>query len=312
MKNFVSGLGLKTKQLIDTSPGGLSNFTTATGIKKIIEVIVANEHLELYDMSIMTNPREHNNVSVVVLRSGKSTKSPEDKLGEEDLFMEVDLEIKENQKTSEEDTQKMVDKEKPKEPNPTIKLPYPSRSKKKDQHEIFLEKFLEIFKRLEIKIQFYEALKQMPIYAKIMKDIISKNCTIDTEPILLTETYNAILQGMKILVKKKDNGSVTIPYIIKDRNFKKELIDLGESVSLMPLSIYRKLGKGIVQDIMMTLQLADHSIKRPYGIVEDVLVKIDKFVFPVDFIILEMPEDEEIPPILGKTFPRNREMHDRH
>lgn len=52
----------------------------------------------------------------------------------------------------------------------------------------------------------------------------------------------------------------------------------------------------------MTLQFADPSVKRPYGIVEDVLVKIDKFVFPIDFVILEMPEDEEIPLILGRPF----------
>ncbi|XP_050900375.1 uncharacterized protein LOC127107138 [Lathyrus oleraceus] len=70
----------------------------------------------------------------------------------------------------------------------------------------------------------------------------------------------------------------------------------------MPLSIYKKLGLGEVQDTRMTLQFADHSMKRPYGITTDVLVKIDKFVFPVDFVILEMPEDEEIPLILGRSF----------
>jgi hypothetical protein len=70
----------------------------------------------------------------------------------------------------------------------------------------------------------------------------------------------------------------------------------------MPLSIYKKLELGEVQDTHMTLQFADHSMKRPYGIAIDVLVKIDKFVFPVDFVILEMPEDEEIPLILGRPF----------
>jgi hypothetical protein len=70
----------------------------------------------------------------------------------------------------------------------------------------------------------------------------------------------------------------------------------------MPLSIYKRLGIGKVQDTRMTLQFADHSVKRPYGVVEDVLVKIDKFVFPVDFVILEMSEDEEIPLILGRPF----------
>ncbi|XP_058784157.1 uncharacterized protein LOC131658924 [Vicia villosa] len=109
-------------------------------------------------------------------------------------------------------------------------------------------------------------------------------------------------KGMKISVKKKDRGSVTIPCNIGDRSFKKALIDLGASVSLMPLSIYKRLGIGKVQDTRMTHQFADQSVKRPYGVVEDMLVKIDKFVFPVDFVILEMPEDEEIPIILGRPF----------
>lgn len=91
-----------------------------------------------------------------------------------------------------------------------------------------------------------------------MKYIISKKCTIGTEPILLTETYSSILQGMKILVKKKDRGSVTIPCTIGDIKFKMTHIDLGASVSLMPLSIYRKLGIGTVQDTRMTLQFVDH------------------------------------------------------
>ena len=76
---------------------------------------------------------------------------------------------------------------------------------------------------------------------------------------------------------------------------------MGASVSLLPLSIYKKLGIGTVQDTRMTLQFAN-SVKWPYGVVEDVLVNIDKFVFLVDFVILEMPKDEEIPLILGRLF----------
>ncbi|XP_050890014.1 uncharacterized protein LOC127095355 [Lathyrus oleraceus] len=159
-----------------------------------------------------------------------------------------------------------------------------------------------MFKKLEINIPFYEALEQMSIYAKFMKDIISKKRSTNIDPIILTETCSVILQGMKIPVKKKDKGSVIIPCIIGDIKFKKALIDLGASVSLMPLSIYKKSGIGTVQDTRMTLQFVDRSVRRPYGIMEDVLVKIDKFVFPVDFVILEMPEDEVIPLILDRPF----------
>ncbi|XP_050889196.1 uncharacterized protein LOC127094398 [Lathyrus oleraceus] len=251
----------------------------------------------------MTNPREHNNVSVVTTRSGKSHEVLEETAEDEDQLIEVDLEIKENEAVREElVAQKEVGKEKVTEPKSVIKLPFLARNKKKGQNEKNFEKFLELFKKLEINIPLLEALEEMPTYAKFMKDIISKRRTIDTNPIILTETCSAILQGMKIPMKKKDRGAVTIPCTIRDRSFKKALIDLGGSVSLMSLSIYKKLGIGVVQDTKMTLQFADHSIKKPYGIVEDVLVKINKFVFLVDFVILEMPEDEEIHLILGRPF----------
>ncbi|XP_050896934.1 uncharacterized protein LOC127103746 [Lathyrus oleraceus] len=142
----------------------------------------------------------------------------------------------------------------------------------------------------------------MPIYAKFMKDIISKKRSIETEPVILTERCSAILQGLKIPLKKKDKGAVTIPCAIGDRTFNKALIDLGAGVSLMPLSIYKKLGINSVKDTRMELQFADNSMKKPHGIATDVLVRIDKFVFPVDFVVLDMPEDEEIPIILGRPF----------
>ncbi|XP_050900114.1 uncharacterized protein LOC127106859 [Lathyrus oleraceus] len=194
---------------------------------------------------------------------------------EEDGLLEVDLAIKET-KNQDEEVVLMPVKEKEKVPKPIIKLPYPPRQKKKDQHEFFFERFLEMFKKLEINIPFSEALEQMPIYAKFMKDIISKKRSTDIDPIILTETCSVILQGMKIPLKKKDRGSVTIPCIIGDRKFKKALIDLGASVSLMPLSIYKKLGLGTVQDTRITLQFANRSIRRPYGIVEDILKDASK------------------------------------
>ncbi|XP_058725613.1 uncharacterized protein LOC131596895 [Vicia villosa] len=251
----------------------------------------------------VTNPRDNNHVNAMTTRSSKSNDKPEKNSDEEDMLIEVDVEIKENEVVSQEATgDERVVKEKTVTPKPAVKLPFPTRNKKKEQHEKNFEKFLEMFKKLELNIPFLEALEQMPTYAKFMKDIISKKRIIESDPIILTETCSAILQGMKILVKKKDRGSVTIPCTIGDRSFKKALIDLGASVSLMPLSIYKRLGIGKVQDTRMTLQFADQSVKRPYGVVEDVLVKIDKFVFPVDFVILEMPEDEEIPIILGRPF----------
>ncbi|XP_075479313.1 uncharacterized protein LOC142520196 [Primulina tabacum] len=80
------------------------------------------------------------------------------------------------------------------------------------------------------------------------------------------------------------------------------LCDLGASINLMPLSVLRKLGLGEPKPTRMSLQLADRSVKYPRGLIEDVLVKVDKFIFPVDFVVLDMEEDIEMPLILGRPF----------
>ncbi|XP_050897217.1 uncharacterized protein LOC127104044 [Lathyrus oleraceus] len=377
MQNFVNGLRMKTKQLIDTVAGGSTNFTTATRIKKLIEAIAANEHLELYDRSVsqpkgiidlklanqvvkmedqitaeverrlkkmtldtqtvaqvqpvqpiqavsceicggphfamhcvataqqveeinflkqnnpysntynpgwknhpnfswkdqqgnaqkqmptqyqsqpqqqyrpqqqqpyqqqqfhpsqqqfqqqvprkadweiaiekmatqssqfqvetksalpsatVTNPREHNNVSDVTTRSGKAKEVPEKDDEQEDQLLEVDLEIKENEVVSEKVTVfEPVAKEKVSESKSVVKLPFPTRNKKKEKHEKNFEKFLEMFKKIEINIPFLKALEKMPSYAKFMKDILSKKRSTDTDSIVLTETCSAILQEM--------------------------------------------------------------------------------------------------------------------
>ena len=62
------------------------------------------------------------------------------------------------------------------------------------------------------------------------------------------------------------------------------------------------MGLGEVKPTTISLQLADRSIKYPRGVIEDILVKVDKFIFPADFIVLDLDEDEEIPLILGRPF----------
>ena len=70
----------------------------------------------------------------------------------------------------------------------------------------------------------------------------------------------------------------------------------------MPLSIFRHLGLGEARPTTVTLQLADRFLKHPRGVIEDVIVKVDKFIFLVNFIVLDMEEDKEIPIILGRPF----------
>ena len=183
----------------------------------------------------------------------------------------------------------------------SIPVPYPQRLKKHKLDKQFT-KFMEVFKKLHINIPFADALEQMPSYVKFMKDILSqKRRLADFETVNLTEECSAILQR-KLPQKLKDPGSFTIPCTIGNAIFERALCDLGASINLMPLSIFKRLGLGKARPTTVTLQLADRSLKHPRGIIEDVLVKVDKFIFPADFIVLDMEEDKEIPIILGRPF----------
>ncbi|GJT94341.1 hypothetical protein Tco_1083186 [Tanacetum coccineum] len=102
--------------------------------------------------------------------------------------------------------------------------------------------------------------------------------------------------------KEKDPRSFTLPCFINNVCFDNALADLGASVSVMPLSTYLNLGLGELAHTRLTIELADRSVKYPKGIAENVLVGIDKFIFPIDFIILDMPEDIKVPLILGRPF----------
>ncbi|XP_047180403.1 uncharacterized protein LOC124847056 [Vigna umbellata] len=112
---------------------------------------------------------------------------------------------------------------------------------------------------------------------------------------------NAIIQK-SLPQKSKDPGSFTIPVTIGTLPVGKGLLDLGASINLMPLSILKRIWDLEVRPTQMTLQLADRSMKYPYGVAEDVLVKVDKFMFPVDFVVMDIEEDVEVPIILGRPF----------
>src|ERR1044072_1288 len=132
----------------------------------------------------------------------------------------------------------------------------------------------------------------MPAYAKFMKEILSRRRRLseESDTIMLTEECSAILQR-KQPPKLKDPGSFTVPVNIEGVAIEKALCDLGASINLMPLTMFERLEIREVTPTMITLQLADRSIKRPYGIIEDGLVRVDKFVFPVYFVVLDMEED---------------------
>jgi len=172
---------------------------------------------------------------------------------------------------------------------------------KKDK-ERHLAQFLDIFKKLETTMPFAEALQQMPLYSKFLKDILTrKSKYIHRDTIFVEGNCSALIQRI-LPPKHKDPGSVTIPCSISAVSVGKALIDLGASINLMSFSMCRRIGKLEIMPTRKTLQLADHSITRPYGVIEDVLVRVKHFTFPTDFIVMDIEEDAEIPLILGCPF----------
>ena len=149
-------------------------------------------------------------------------------------------------------------------------------------------------------------IKQVPTYAKFLKDL----CTIKrglnvNKKAFLTEQVSAIIQ-CKSPLKYKDSGCPIILVMIGGNVVEKALLDLGASVNLLPYSVYKQLRLGELRLTSITLSLADRSVKIPRGIVEDVLVQVDNFYYPVDFVVLDtnpiVKETNYVPIILGRPF----------
>ncbi|GJT25975.1 putative reverse transcriptase, RNA-dependent DNA polymerase [Tanacetum coccineum] len=111
--------------------------------------------------------------------------------------------------------------------------------------------------------------------------------------------YSTTLQN-KLPLKETDPKSFILPCTIGNHSMSNALADLGAGISVMPYSLFKRLGLGSLKPIKMTIEMADRSMQSPKGIKENVLVKISKFMFHVDFIILVIMEDENIPIILGR------------
>nr|XP_016434171.1 PREDICTED: uncharacterized protein LOC107760608 [Nicotiana tabacum] len=138
-------------------------------------------------------------------------------------------------------------------------------------------------------------------FTKYLKDLITKKRTTKNEVVNVTHRVSSII-ATTVVQKKENSGGFTIPCTIGLHDFARVLCDNGASINLMPLAFYKQSGLGMPRCTSMRLQMVDRSIKRPVGIVDDVFVKVGKFLFPVDFVILDCVVDKEIPIILGRLF----------
>ncbi|XP_021733426.1 DNA damage-inducible protein 1-like [Chenopodium quinoa] len=201
-------------------------------------------------------------MNVVTLRSGKQLEDPPTKETSQEVVEEVGANEKEI------DNAKVEDESKEAPPKPLApyvpKVPFPQR--------LAQDKLEKKFKKLE------------------------ENTTV-----ALNAECNAILQNT-LLKKLGDPGSYSITVKLGDIEINRTLCDLGASVSLMPLSICKKLQMGELKPRRISLQLIDRSVKFPLGVLEDVPLRVGKFFIPCDFVVMEMEEDVNVPIILGRPF----------
>nr|GEU91586.1 reverse transcriptase domain-containing protein [Tanacetum cinerariifolium] len=184
-------------------------------------------------------------------------------------------------------------------------LPYPSRLAKekiRGKDDILAAKFMEIFRDLHFELSFADALVHMPKFAPMFKKLLNnKNKLIELTKTLLNENCSAVVLK-KLPEKLRDPGRFIIPCDFSEFDNCLALADLEASINLMLLSIWKKFKLPMLNDTKMVLELADKTISKPTGVAENVFVKVGKFYFPTDFVVLDFIADPRIPLILGRPF----------
>ena len=242
-------------------------------------------------LSSEPNPKIDEVKAAITLRSGKEVKQP------------VPRTTEEGQETKEAELEKEVTK------GDAVKNGTPppfSQALKAKKKAINQAEILEVLRQVKVNIPLLDMIKQVPMYAKFFKDLctVKKGLNVDKKAFLI-EQVSAIIQ-CKTLIKYKDPGCPTILMNIEGTCVEKALLDLGVVVNLLPYSMYKQLGLGELKPTSITLSLADRSIKIPKGTMEDVLIQVDKFYYPVDFVVLDTEPvavgANYVPIILGKPF----------
>nr|GEV08584.1 reverse transcriptase domain-containing protein [Tanacetum cinerariifolium] len=190
---------------------------------------------------------------------------------------------------------------------PKPNIPYPSRLNDQKLYENAMnqmEKFFQIFQDFHFDISFADDLLLMPKFASPLKSFLTnKDKLFELAKIPLNENCSAMLLK-KLLEKLGDPGKFFIPCDFLRMDVCHALADLGESINLMPLSIWKKLSLPELTPTRMILELADRSITHPKGVAEDVFVKVRKFYFLTDFVVVDFEANPRVPLILGRSFLR--------
>ena len=187
----------------------------------------------------------------------------------------------------------------------SVPPPFPQALRKR-KNSFNKTEILEVLRQVKVNIPLLDMIKQVLTYAKFLKDLctVKRGFNVNKKAFLI-EQVSAIIE-CKTLVKYKDLGCPTISVNIGSTCVEKALLDLGASVNILPFSMYQQLGLGELKPTTITLSLADRSIKIPKGTVEDVLIQVDKFYYPVDCVVLDTEPvavgANHVPIILGRPF----------
>ena len=263
-----------------------------------LALTLQNKIKDAFPNDTKKNPKD---CMVVQLRSGKELEKEKSEKDESNKGEGILENAESPEKERKKEQQQEEERSKKKAQNSIPAVPFPQRLQK-SRIEEQLAKFLKTFQKLEISMPFTEVVTQMPLYAKFLKEILRKKKRFVEEGVVnMTATCSAVIKK-NLPEKMKDPGSFTIPCTIGGFEIKKALCDSGASINLMPLSVAKKLSLGELTLTTVTLQMADKTMAKPEGVIQDVLVKVGKFVFPVDFIILDIEEDSQVPLLLGRPF----------
>ncbi|CAN6453991.1 unnamed protein product [Victoria cruziana] len=165
---------------------------------------------------------------------------------------------------------------------------------------------LETFRSVRINLPLLDAIQQVPAYARFLKELCTRKRKSRRVPecVMLSAGTSSLLQR-RLPPKLEDPGAPIIPCMLGDIHVERALLDLGASVNVLPGCFYDAFQLEGLKPINMTIQMADRSVKRPRGVLEDVLIQIEDLIFPVDFIVLDMEgvdAEHQTPIILGRPF----------
>nr|GEU28745.1 reverse transcriptase domain-containing protein [Tanacetum cinerariifolium] len=190
-------------------------------------------------------------------------------------------------------------------PNPKCSIPYPSRrndERNREKANNQIKKFYQIFQDMSFKISFADALNLMPKFASTLKALIENKEKLSEMDRTLLNGHSSAVLLKKLPEKLGDPGKFLIPCDFSGMDKCLALADLGASINLIPLSVWKRHSLPELTPTCMTLELVDRSISRPIGVAEDVYVKVGKFHFSTDFVVVDFDADPRVPLILGRSF----------